>query len=56
MIMVKVVYPSSCLHHHCPSLDRLAQDVPAGRPYQVIDVSQVPSDRTFRNAWIYEED
>ena len=49
---VSIIVPSPS----CPSLDRLAQAVPAGRPYQVIDVSEVPSDRTFRNAWIYEED
>ena len=49
---VSIIVPST----HCSSLDRLIQDVPSGRPYQVIDVSEVPSDRTFRNAWIYEED
>jgi hypothetical protein len=31
-----------------------AKDVPAGKPYQIVDVSDVPSDRTFRNAWVYE--
>jgi len=30
------------------------KDVPAGKPYQIIDVADVPSDRTFRNAWTYE--
>ncbi len=28
-----------------------AKDVPAGVPYQIVDVSDIPSDRTFRNAW-----
>lgn len=28
-----------------------AKDVPAGTPYQIIDAADVPSDRTFRNAW-----
>ena len=32
-----------------------AKDVPAGRPYRIVDVSEVPSDRTFRNAWEYAE-
>jgi hypothetical protein len=31
-----------------------AKDVPAGKPYKIVDVSDVPSDRTFRNAWEYE--
>lgn len=30
-----------------------AKDVPAGKPYKIIDASEVPSDRTFRNAWEY---
>jgi hypothetical protein len=30
-----------------------AKDVPAGTPYKVVDASDIPSDRTFRNAWEY---
>lgn len=30
------------------------RDVPSGRPYKIVDVSEVPSDRTFRNAWEYQ--
>ena len=30
------------------------KDVPSGRPYKIVDVSTVPSDRTFRNAWEYQ--
>lgn len=32
-----------------------AKDVPAGKPFQIVDVSDIPSDRTFRNAWEYAE-
>jgi hypothetical protein len=32
-----------------------AKDIPAGTPYKIIDVSEIPSDRTFRNAWEYVE-
>ena len=49
---VSILVPST----HCPSLDKLAEAVPAGKAYQIIDESAVPSDRTFRNAWTYEED
>ncbi len=28
-----------------------AKDVPAGIPYRIIDVSQLPEDRVFRDAW-----
>ena len=32
-----------------------AKDVPAGKPYKIVDVADIPSDRTFRGAWVYEE-
>jgi hypothetical protein len=32
-----------------------AKDVPAGKPYKIVDVSDIPTDRTFRNAWEYSE-
>ena len=32
-----------------------AKDVPSGRPHKIVDASEVPSDRTFRNAWEYTE-
>jgi len=28
-----------------------AKDVPAGKPYKIVDASDIPTDRTFRNAW-----
>ena len=31
-----------------------AKDVPAGKPYKIVDVTDIPSDRTFRNAWEYQ--
>lgn len=32
-----------------------AKDVPAGKPYKIVSVDDVPSDRTFRNAWEYSK-
>jgi hypothetical protein len=32
-----------------------AKDVPAGKPFQIVDVSDIPTDRTFREAWEYAE-
>jgi hypothetical protein len=32
-----------------------AKDVPAGKPYKIVDVTDIPTDRTFRNAWEYSE-
>lgn len=30
------------------------KDVPHGRQYQIVTESEIPSDRTFRNAWTLE--
>ena len=30
-----------------------AKDVPADKEYKIVDVEDIPSDRTFRNAWEY---
>jgi hypothetical protein len=32
-----------------------AKDVPPGVPFKIIDTADVPTDRTFRNAWEYSE-
>jgi len=38
------------------TIEELAEkDVPAGKPYKIVDVSDIPTDRTFRNAWEYAE-
>jgi hypothetical protein len=31
------------------------KDVPEGKPFQIVDVADIPSDRTFRNAWTVNE-
>lgn len=31
------------------------KDVPTGKSYKIIDVSEIPTDRTFRDAWEYQE-
>jgi len=31
------------------------KDVPTGLSYKIVDVSEIPSDRTFRNAWDIDE-
>ena len=32
------------------------KDVPTGHKYKIINKSELPSDRTFRNAWTINED
>lgn len=39
------------------SLNEIAKkDVPTGLKYKIVNVSEIPSDRTFRNAWEINED
>ena len=37
-------------------IEAIAQkDVPAGKPYKIIDASDIPTDRSPRNAWTVDE-
>jgi hypothetical protein len=31
-----------------------AKDVPQGKEYNIVEVSEIPTDRTFRNAWTWQ--
>jgi hypothetical protein len=33
------------------TIDFCIKDVPTGAKYKIVDTSDVPSDRSFRNAW-----
>lgn len=60
----RIIYPNNdggvCVIVPAPncglSIDEIAKkDVPAGKPYKIVDVADIPSDREFRNAWEYAE-
>jgi hypothetical protein len=34
-----------------PIADVAQKDVPAGKPYLIVDVASIPEDHTFFNAW-----
>ena len=52
---VSVIVPSpNCLQEH--TIEEIAaKDVPAGKSYKIVLVDDIPSDRTFRNAWTINE-
>ena len=52
---VSVIVPSTnCLQEH--TIEEIAaKDVPAGKPYKIVSVDDIPSDRTFRDAWTVNE-
>ena len=49
---VSILVPSTS----CPSIDRSIQEVPAGKSYQVVNASEIPTDRNYTNASTFEED
>jgi len=52
---VSIVIPSPEALEIMTIEDIAAKDVPEGKPFKIIDTADVPSDRTFRNAWEYAE-
>ena len=50
---VAVITPTAeWLESH--TIEELAEkDVPAGAEFKIVDVKDIPSDRTFRDAWEY---
>jgi hypothetical protein len=47
---VAIIVPADCEL----TIEQIAaKDVPSGKPYKIVDVADIPSDRTFRNAWEY---
>jgi hypothetical protein len=48
---VAVIIPAEC----GLTIDQIAaKDVPQNTPFEIVDVSEIPSDRTFRGAWTWE--
>ena len=37
------------------ALEDVLKAVPAGKPYKIVDVSEIPSDRLFRDAWSWQD-
>lgn len=52
---VAIIVPTpECLEKY--TIQQIAEkDVPEGLPYKIVDISEIPSDRTFRNAWEIDE-
>ena len=47
---VSVIIPADC---GLTVEEIAAKDVPAGKQFKIVDVSDIPEDRTFRNVWEY---
>jgi hypothetical protein len=55
----RIIYPNDdggvCIIIPAVSIELAMRDIPAGKPYKIVDVVDIPSDRTFRDAWEYQE-
>lgn len=53
---VNIVVPApEWLSEEGNTIEKLAEiRVPSGKPYKIIDTTDVPTDRTFRDAWEYQ--
>ena len=50
---VRIIVPADNIDM---TVEEIAQkDVPTSRPYKIVNVSEISSDRTFRNAWDIDE-
>ncbi len=47
---VAVIIPADC---GLTIEEIAAKDVPAGKSFKIVDVADIPTDRTFRDAWEY---
>ena len=49
---ISIIIPANC----GLTVEQIAQkDVPTGKPYKIVNISEVPSDREFRNAWTIDD-
>jgi len=55
--MKRIIYPTDdggvAVIIPAESVEAAMKDIPSGKPYQIVDVSEIPSDRTFRGAWTW---
>jgi hypothetical protein len=53
----RIIYPTDdggvAVITPAESIELAVKDVPKGKPYKIVDVADLPTDRTFRNAWEY---
>jgi len=49
---ISIIIPANC----GLTVEQIAQkDVPTGKSYKIVNVSEISSDRTFRNAWTIDD-
>jgi hypothetical protein len=53
----RIIYPSDdggvAIIIPSTSIELAMKDIPEGKPYKIVNVADIPTDRTFRDAWEY---
>jgi hypothetical protein len=49
--VVAVIIPTPEALEQQTIMEIAIKDVPAGKPFKIVDAADIPSDRTFREAW-----
>jgi hypothetical protein len=53
----RIIYPTDdggvAIIIPAESIEAAMKDIPEGKPYKIIDVADIPEDRTFRGAWTW---
>ena len=53
-VVAVIIPPPEALEQH--SIQAIAiKDVPAGKPFKIVDAADIPSDRSDRDAWTVDE-
>ena len=54
----RIIYPTDnggvAIIVPAKSVELAMKDIPEDKPYKIVDVADIPTDRTFRNAWEYQ--
>jgi hypothetical protein len=54
---MRIIYPTDdggvAIIIPAESVEAALKDVPEGKPFKIVDVADIPTDRTFRDAWEY---
>ena len=61
----RIIYPSDnggvCIIIPAPecglTIEQIAaKDVPQNKPFRIVDVSEIPTDRSMRDAWVWSDE
>lgn len=52
---IAIIHPTAEALEAMTMFELARKDVPSGRPFKIVQDHEVPTDRTFRDAWVMDE-